>query len=187
MNDSRIRAPWLAALLLAPLPVLAQADCRENVAALEEALAGDTTLPPPQVSALEAVRETAAQLCGQGGGELANRMVDGALETLAAGETTQSSASFTSSLPKARLTLDYLAGEWCARSDTTGETIPHVFAEDGSYELGMAAGDGFAMIHGGDSIGHFRDGFDRLVSVDADAFVIVDRLLTYRYERGGCR
>ncbi|MGD8808704.1 MAG: hypothetical protein PVG24_03810, partial [Gammaproteobacteria bacterium] len=73
-------------------------------------------------------------------------------------------------LPKEQLTPSYLEGTWC--SVYGGQEVTQWrFQADGSYQVGMPAGNGFTFA-GIDprSLENFRDRFDRLVEFEPDTF-----------------
>jgi hypothetical protein len=183
-------AVTLALVALIPLRAAAQADCNDRLAELDQAVEGGK-LDENQTSSITAIRRMASQFCAAGNGALANQMIDGAFDVL--GQTQNVSKpperSAPPSLPKTDLTIDYLAGEWCSRgTKNTQEVAPHVFARDGSYKIGIAAGNGFTLVDGGDSIETFRANYDRLISKEPDRFVVGDRgRYEYTFTRESCR
>lgn len=77
-------------------------------------------------------------------------------------------------LPKDRLTAGYLQGMWCSVYGGQ-ERTQWRFHADGSYEVGLPAGRGWAMQPSGDDLGEFRGRFEKLISVDGDGFVTEHR------------
>jgi hypothetical protein len=93
-------------------------------------------------------------------------------------------------IEKGRLTADYLAGTWCSVYGGQ-ETTQWQFDDDGSYRIGLPAGQGYAMQPQTRSLKEFHDRFDRLVAMESDGFttehgtgrVVRDNVFT----RGPCR
>jgi hypothetical protein len=81
-----------------------------------------------------------------------------------------------------QLTPSYLRGCWFP----TREAAQIRINADGSYDVGTPAGSGYAMVRTGDSIQHFRNRFDGLVSRSDNRFVVTDRGREIAYERGEC-
>lgn len=179
----------LAFTLLTPLAASAQADCSDRLTELERLVqSGD--FDANVTSSIEAAQGMAQQMCDAGSNELANQIIDGAFAIVGQPQQSASGAAPAEpSRPKTELTIDYLAGEWCSRgTKNTQEVVPHVFAEDGSYKIGVPAGNGFGLYEGGDSVQDFRDNYDRLISKEADRFVVGDRgRYEYTFTRESCR
>lgn len=72
------------------------------------------------------------------------------------------------------LTEDYLAGAWCSIYGGQ-ETTQWQFHADGSYEIGMPAGNGWSMQPRGANLAAFQQRFERLVAMDKDRFVTEGR------------
>lgn len=183
-------AATLAMVALIPSQAPAQADCNDRLADLDQAVESGS-LDQNQTSSVAAIRRMASQFCAAGNGALANKMIDGAFDVLGQPQNTSKppEPSAAASLPKTDLTIDYLAGEWCSRgTKNTQEVAPHVFAKDGSYKVGIAAGNGFTLVDGGDSIEAFRANYDRLISKEPNRFVLGDRgRYEYTFTRESCR
>lgn len=73
-----------------------------------------------------------------------------------------------------RLTTAYLKGMWCSVYGGQ-EKAQWRFDGNGSYEVGLPAGNGWAMQKSGDSIGEFRERFERLIDLQADTFTTEHR------------
>lgn len=79
------------------------------------------------------------------------------------------------------LTADYLADQcWF---DREGQIKVNA---DGSYLVGLRAGDGYAMSEEGDSIEEFRGRYDGLVSKSEDRFVVRSHGRDFAFERRPC-
>ena len=82
-----------------------------------------------------------------------------------------------------QLTLDYLKKDcWFDR-----ESQIKVY-DDGSYDIGLHAGNGYSMQRMGNSIEEFRQRFDglRLVSKSENRFVVAGKTHEWVHERGRC-
>jgi hypothetical protein len=80
-----------------------------------------------------------------------------------------------------QLTLDYLKKDcWFDREAQIKVN------DDGSYDVGLHAGSGYAMQRSGDSIEDFRQRFDGLVSKSENRFVVSGNSREWAYERRRC-
>lgn len=82
-----------------------------------------------------------------------------------------------------RLTQAYLEGCWFSLGQERAQVRVNA---DGSYDIGTAAGRGYAMQRSGDSIEAFRGRYEGLVSMSDNRFVVRYRNRDLAYERGAC-
>lgn len=90
------------------------------------------------------------------------------------GETEKNLQTDKTSLPGDRLTTAYLKGMWCSVYGGQ-EKAQWRFDSSGSYEVGLPAGNGWAMQKSGDSIGEFHERFEKLIDFQADTFTTEHR------------
>lgn len=90
------------------------------------------------------------------------------------GETEKNLQTDKTSLPRDRLTTAYLKGMWCSVYGGQ-EKAQWRFDGSGSYEVGLPAGNGWAMQKSGDSIGEFQERFEKLIDFQADTFTTEHR------------
>lgn len=82
-----------------------------------------------------------------------------------------------------RLTRDYLEGCWLS---VDGERAQLRINADGSYDVGLPAGSGFAMQRTGSSIEEFRSRYLGLVEKSEDRFVVRNQHRNLTYRRNPC-
>lgn len=152
-------------------------DCETLLARADAQLADGASTS--KTRALAASRDMIADLCAAGQDEYAAQL----LKSMLPGQEDRKAAEKAAGLE--RLTADYLQGLWCGVS-SSGETGPWQFQEDGSYKVGIAAGEGYSMRPGGDSVEHFRSRFHRLESKSPDTFVIYRHSHRTEFTRGAC-
>lgn len=90
------------------------------------------------------------------------------------GETEKNLEADAAGLPAERLTDDYLEGTWCSVYGGQEKAQWH-FDSSGSYEIGLPAGNGWAMQKSGDSIDEFQDRFEKLIDFQRDSFTTEHR------------
>lgn len=173
MHKHGLTITMIMLLILIAGPARAQAmDCAQQKQQLEEAMRMMGNLSEEEMqSRLDEVQ----QICDTYGTNPAN-----------ASPTARPQPAQSEDLPMTELTTEYLAGRWCG---VTGkqERGPWVFSPEGSYQVGIAAGDGYTMRPGGNSLEHFHNRFDRLESRTADRFVVYRFDRESVFQRGACQ
>lgn len=162
-------------------------ECEEKLADLDRKIEEGLDMDEAEAAALKQMRDTAARLCAAGQPELAIPLLDGLLQRLEADdEDADEDADEPAGEDLAALTIDYLQGRWCAVSTSTGETGPYVFNPDGSYQVGIRAGDDYSMRPGGADLDAFRSVFHRLDQKAPDRFVVYRHSYRTEFTRGEC-
>lgn len=173
MHKHGLTFTFIMLFVLIAGPACAQGmDCEQQKQQLEEAMRMMGNLSEEEMqSRLDEVQ----QICDTHGGNPAN-----------AAPTTRQEPAQRDVLAMTELTAEYLAGKWCG---VTGqqERGPWVFSANGSYQVGIPAGNGYTMRPGGDSIDHFHNRFDRLESRTADRFVVYRFDRESVFQRGTCQ
>ena len=89
-------------------------------------------------------------------------------------------------LSKDMLTPTYLQGTWCGIYGGQ-EPTEYRFHADGSYQIGVPAGGGFALQPEVQSLEHFRDRIGVLTEVEANTFASQgEHGRNYEFERRAC-
>lgn len=133
--------------------------------------------PDVDFSGMQEAQKRALQRSQQGGGDYSGNDAiarERAINERSIGETEKNLQPDTAGLPQDRLTTAYLRGMWCSVYGGQ-EKAQWRFDDNGSYEIGLPAGRGWAMQKSGDSIDEFRDRFEKLVEFQADTFTTEHR------------
>lgn len=140
--------------------------------------------PDLDMSSMQDAQKRAMQAHDRDSGEDAIARERGIHER-AIGETEKNAEA--TGLSKDQLTGDYLQGTWCSVYGGQERTQWN-FQRDGGYQIGMPAGDGWAMQRGGDNLDHYRDRFEKLIAMDDDSFVTEHRHGRKNvFQRGACQ
>jgi len=102
------------------------------------------------------------------------------------GETEKNLQPDEAALPKERLSAEYLEGMWCSIYGGQ-EKAQWRFHANGSYEVGLPAGRGWAMQPSGDSVAEYHERFEQLVAFGPDGFTTEhDNGRKNVFTRGAC-
>lgn len=164
-------------------PVPGRPGCEEKLAELDRRIEAGLDMNAEEAAAFRQMRDLGARFCAEGNTELATPILDGLLERL--GASADEPADEPAGADLADFTIDYLEGRWCGVS-STGETGPWLFHPDGSYEIGVRAGDGYSMRPAGSNLDAFRRQFHRVELQEPERFVVYRHSYRTEFTRGSC-
>jgi hypothetical protein len=184
-----VPAPALAHTVQPPVPNGAATpgpvgvECEEKLGELDRRIEAGLGMSAEEAAAFRQMRDLAARFCAEGNTELATPILDGLLERL--GASAHEPADEPAGADLEDFTTDYLEGRWCGVS-STGETGPWLFHPDGSYEIGIRAGDGYSMRPAGSNLDAFRRLFQRVEIQEPERFVVYRHSYRTEFTRGSC-
>jgi hypothetical protein len=167
----------------------AAADCQADLEDVDRKLADAEGIEQARLQTLQGLRDMAGTYCDQGREQMAGQMINalnGQLAHATGGSAAAGGGESRPSRPKSELTAAYLRGMWCVSSEQHDRLTPIRFEPGGGHLVGQPAGDKYGMYPNGDELEDFYRGFDRLVSRQADEFVVIDRGYELTYRRETC-
>jgi len=128
--------------------------------------------PDMDLSGMREAQQRALRQAQQGGDDYSGDNAiarERAINERSIGETEKNLQPDETAVPRERLTAEYLEGMWCSVYGGQ-EKAQWRFHANGSYEVGLPAGRGWAMQPSGDSLDEYHERFERLVEMQPDGF-----------------
>lgn len=180
----------ISALLVFGQAALAQADCSEQKAKVDERVA-QLGNKPEDVQKANMIKQQIDQLCFGAGTQMADMMVARLDQMFPLPSEEELAADREmANLSKEDLTIEYLEGHWC--TERLQERSLYKFAADGTYRLGVVgititSMDGINYFPETYSRQKFLDEFERVRSKDQNRFsVLQERGYEIALTRGNC-